>query len=332
MANPTRTIVESLPPGVISSYVFRTGEPARSCADPLEVIARGEADFAWVHVNLADRHSRATITAGGLPPAAETRFTTWDAVDDVELMGDVLVGVVIDLVVNFEQVEEGEDQLHFAIGPRLLMTGRRHALRSAERLRAWLAESQPSVASPTALFEALVDIEVRDITARSAQCGRELERVEDRVLAGAASDERTKLGEVRRGAVKLHRQAARLIGLFARMEQIEEAHEVHRACARRLRLRLEAAHRDLHNVQERAKLLQDEVASTLAEQTNRSLFIISVLTAVFLPTTLVTGAFGMNVKDMPFTEESSGFWYAIALAMAGSLVVVLLLRRLGVKS
>jgi zinc transporter len=332
MGNPTRTIVESLPPGVISSYVFKPGEPPRGCADPFEVLARDETGFAWVHVNLADRHSLAAIAAAGLPPAAEARFTTWDAVDDVELLGDVLVGLVIDLVVNFENVEEGEDQLHFVIGSRLLLTGRRHALRSVERLRAWLGESQPAIASPSALFEALVDIEVRDLTARSNQCVRELERVEDRVLAGGATDDRTKLGELRRGAVKLHRQAARLVGLFYRMEQIEAAGEIHRACARRLRLRLEAVHRDLHNVQERAKLLQDEVSSTLAEQTNRSLFIISVLTAVFLPATLVTGAFGMNVKDLPFTDEPAGFWWAMAIATAGSVVVVWALRRLGVRS
>jgi zinc transporter len=332
MSDRTRTIVESLPPGVISSYVFRTGEPPRRCADALEIVARGEADFAWIHLNLADRHSQAAIAAAALPPAAVARFTAWDSVDDVALVENVLVGLVIDLVVNFERVEEGEEQLHFMIAPRLLMTGRRHALRSAEQLRAWLDESRPAVATPASLFEAMVDIEVKDLTAGATKSRRELEKVEDRVLTRGGSDDRIKLGELRRGAVKLHRQATRLMGLFRGMEQIESLDDEARAPARRLRMKLEAVHMDLHNVQERAKLLQDEVSSYLAEQTNRSLFILSVLTAVFLPATLVTGAFGMNVKDIPFTEEPAGFWWALAIAAIGSVAVVMVLRRLGVRS
>ena len=50
---------------------------------------------------------------------------------------------------------------------------------------------------------------------------------------------------------------------------------------------------------ERAKLLQEELAARLAENTGRNLYVLSILTAVLLPMTLVTGIFGMNVADLP---------------------------------
>lgn len=46
--------------------------------------------------------------------------------------------------------------------------------------------------------------------------------------------------------------------------------------------------------QERARLLQ-EFATRTFEATNLNLYIVSLLTAIFLPLTLITGIFGMNV-------------------------------------
>ena len=60
----------------------------------------------------------------------------------------------------------------------------------------------------------------------------------------------------------------------------------------------------------------------LAEQTNRQLRILSVLTALFLPPTLITGLFGMNVTGLPFGAEGGGFWWVtavIALVCAATL-------------
>ncbi len=44
---------------------------------------------------------------------------------------------------------------------------------------------------------------------------------------------------------------------------------------------------DLTETQERAKLLQEELAARLAEQTNNNLYILSLFTALLLPPSLV---------------------------------------------
>jgi len=67
---------------------------------------------------------------------------------------------------------------------------------------------------------------------------------------------------------------------------------------------------------ERARLLQDEIAGRMTAITNRRLFTLSVLTACMLPSTLVTGFFGMNTKDMPFQSGDGGTWYALLLVIA----------------
>ena len=89
---------------------------------------------------------------------------------------------------------------------------------------------------------------------------------------------------------------------------------------------------DLESIQERARLLQEEIVSRTGEATNLNLYIVSFLTAIFLPITLVTGIFGMNVAGLPWVEEEGGFlWvfgtndpYGDYLARASPLATIFL--------
>ncbi|MFC3125719.1 CorA family divalent cation transporter [Pseudoroseomonas globiformis] len=59
----------------------------------------------------------------------------------------------------------------------------------------------------------------------------------------------------------------------------------------------------------------------VAEEASRRLPILSFLTAVLLPPSLVAGIFGMNVPDLPDTAAPGGFWWAILSILAlGALV------------
>ena len=85
--------------------------------------------------------------------------------------------------------------------------------------------------------------------------------------------------------------------------------------------RFEMIHQEVHAAQERARLLQEEAAGRMAAEANRQLYILSMLTAVFLPATLVTGLFGMNTKGLPFEDQEAGFWLAVVVAIVASMLV-----------
>ena len=51
-----------------------------------------------------------------------------------------------------------------------------------------------------------------------------------------------------------------------------------------------------------------------------------MLTALFLPATLVTGVFGMNTKGLPFGEDEAGFWFAFGIAVMAAGMTYLALR------
>ncbi|GIZ53412.1 magnesium transporter CorA family protein [Noviherbaspirillum aridicola] len=63
--------------------------------------------------------------------------------------------------------------------------------------------------------------------------------------------------------------------------------------------------------------------SAMAHRTSEIMRTLTVITALFMPLTLVTGIFGMNFAQMPLLEDRLGFW--ITMGMMAVIVVVLLL-------
>lgn len=67
----------------------------------------------------------------------------------------------------------------------------------------------------------------------------------------------------------------------------------------------------------------------LTTQSNQLLYMLSVMTAVLLPMTIISGLFGMNVGGLPLVDTPMGFWVASAISLVVAAVVYLFVRRLG---
>ncbi len=70
---------------------------------------------------------------------------------------------------------------------------------------------------------------------------------------------------------------------------------------------------DLAGLVERIKLLQEEIATRMDEQSNRTLFTLTLVTVLALPINIVAGFFGMNVGGIPFSENHHGFWLLVLI-------------------
>ena len=88
-----------------------------------------------------------------------------------------------------------------------------------------------------------------------------------------------------------------------------------------LEQRVAALDTDVLQIQGNLRLLREEVDMQTANRTNANLYILSLLTALLLPPTLVTGFFGMNTGGLPFAAEDHGTALAFA-AMAGAAIAV----------
>jgi zinc transporter len=262
---------------------------------------------------------------------ARALLTDSDTHLQLDYVEQTVIGVIADLHYDEHATRAAVGHLRFAIGDRVLVSARVHALRSVEATRQAISRGR-RMRDAIELLEAIVEHFADVMSEVTAHVAEQLNEIEDRVLDDVPHDERERLAPLRRLAVRTHRQLRTLRALFVRVERPGPIPfpEPLVASSRRLAQRLESLAHELESVQERARLLQDEVAAKLAHETNRHLYALSVITALLLPPTLITGIFGMNTGGLPLTKDDSGFLIAMGLAIFASVLAFWILRRLGV--
>lgn len=324
-------------PGLLWAMQFDRAGRGRLLAPGEPVPERTGDGFLWLHLNLVDARLSPLIAAGrfGPPDLAAAAFAA-DPHQRVAIEDAHAGGVVADLVRAGAEDRQrpGPDaagRLHFVLGEDILVTGRRHPIQGPDAAHD-AATAGRLFPAPAALLEHLAGGVVAAMVRTVAHRGDELNEIEDHVLDDQVRDESRRLGPIRREAVRLRRHLLGLASVFHRLEEAEDEglSETVLATAARMAQRLDALDRDMQVLAERSRLLQDELSAQLARASNRQLHTLSILTALFLPPTLITGLFGMNTKGLPFSEWEDGSTVAMLLAAASAVAVFLLIRRMGI--
>lgn len=333
LSPPGRSLIEGTGlPGLIWSYRFDAEGRAEALdgAAALEAVARRET-WVWLHFDLADVRTAARIAGlPGMPNDAIALLTGPDEHLRMIVAGEMLAGVMPDFAHGAGPDLRNIVAWRFAMAPHLFVTARRRQTLVLGGLHAALREGRRH-AGVLRLFDALVDDLVDTLAALGRELADQLDAIEDALL-DRGETEFEQLGRCRRQAARMRRLMpplrSVLHGLMERPPAWVPADTL-AECAALVR-RAEHLAGDIMAVQERAHALQDEIASRQAEQTNERLALLSVITALLMPPTLISGIFGMNVAGLPFLEHGSGFIAAMGLMAVAFVGMLLLLRRLRV--
>jgi zinc transporter len=307
-------------------WVYRVGVDGTARplvdADPPKLEASGEAGFLWIHLNTADLRVRQWVAAQeAIPAEAKASLISPDTHQSLNGDGSSLWGVLVDYGRDFEQDEDIIRQLRIVATDRFVISARRYPVQSAAAVRRAMQDGA-SFAHPLDLFEMIVD---RILTAMNSAAERlvgDLNVIEDDVLDAAPRDERRRLASLRRSLIRLHRQITGTQRVFARLEHSPRMSPQAHAVVQRLTQELDSLHQELHATNERARLLQDESVSKLTTETNRQLYILTILGTLLMPPTLITGVFGMNTKGLLFAENENGFIYAMLICAASAIAAL----------
>ena len=286
--------------------------------------------FVWLHLNLVDARVPAFLEEfPELTDEMRVALTTHDTHATLTVDEKMIYGTLVDFQRDFDQDTNDLGWLHFAISEHFIITTRLQPLRSVERARMSVEKNGRRFLHPLDIFEALVIEFQRTLISMVIETTEELNQIEDVVYDNALRDERRRLAPVRRTIVRVHRHLRTILSLMRRAaaSDDDEMPEGFDDMAGRLTSRLETVDHDVYALQERARLLHEEIDSKLSSETNRHLNLLSLMTAFLLPPTLVTGFFGMNTTNLPFAGSEHGTAYAIAIIVASILLAWWLLRR-----
>ena len=144
-----------------------------------------------------------------------------------------------------------------------------------------------------------------------------VDQTEDELLAAKLDHQRARLGELRRLLVRLQRLLAPEPAALFRLLQHpptwmapDDVEELRQSTEE-----FSVVLHDMSSLQERIKLLQEEIAASVNEDNGRSLFVLTVVTVLALPINILAGLFGMNVGGIPLADNPHGFWIVVAIVV-----------------
>lgn len=65
---------------------------------------------------------------------------------------------------------------------------------------------------------------------------------------------------------------------------------------------------ELDTIRDKVILIQEELANSLSEDLNKKMYILSIISAIFLPLTFLTGLLGINVGGIPGASNENAFY------------------------
>ncbi len=134
------------------------------------------------------------------------------------------------------------------------------------------------------------------------------------------SDRQRRLIDIRQTATKLRRylfpQRDALSTLT--IEDLDWFKERDRSRVREAAERITRLAEELDSLGDRAIILHDQLLAERSDRMNRTMLILTVVTAVFLPLTLITGLLGINVGGIPGAGSAYAFWtVTVGLGLLG---------------
>jgi len=306
---------------LVCGFLFAPHQPGRPLGLPEAVawLARPAVagEFIWLHFNLANSGVEKWMQAHlALPEEFFEALHMGSRTTRIEDASDTLIAVVNDVAFEFSFDPSEIASLWLSVSERLAVSARLHPLRSIDRLRQAVKDGDRFESSTELLIHLMHDqgdVLVRIVREATLQ----VDAIEDKMLGGKLRQRRADLGRMRRVLVRLQRLLAPEPGsLFRLLRQPPPWVAQHdldelRQATEEFSLVL----RDLAELQERIKLLQEEMAAQLNEQTNRSLFTLTVVTVLALPINIVAGLLGMNVGGIPLAQEPHGFAVIVAFVV-----------------
>ncbi len=230
--------------------------------------------------------------------------------------------------INHNPGAEPEDMISVRIwaASNIVISMRSYPVKAIHEVREETARGD-GPATPGGLIVQIAERLVDNIEPVVEQLKEEADEFEEMLLSGKERLPATSLAEFRRTILILRRYILPQREAMGQLQKegrslFDEDHAVH---LRETADRITRIAEELDSIRDRATVLQDQIAGQRQEQLNQRLLALSIISAVFLPLSYVTGLLGMNLSGIPYHDQPLSFGVVtIATVVFGAGIVAFL--------
>lgn len=289
-----------------------------------------EDTLGWVHID--GNHPDAEQWIGEhldyLDPQAVEALVDRASRPRITRLGDGLM--IILRAINFNEGEDPEDMisLRIWIDAHRIVTVSLRRVRAIERLDAQLSRGEgPETAG--AFLVALIEDLTGKIGEFQADLDTNAEALEEQIIAEIGDHLRGEVVNLRLQVIAARRFLGPQRDVIRAMAEsdnpvidAETRRELEEEAVKMTRIV-----EDLDELRDQAMILREELSGQLSDRLNRNMFVMSVVSVIFLPLGFLTGLFGVNVGGMPGVNDGDAFYWLVGwLSLLVALLVVFLWR------
>lgn len=283
-----------------------------------QLAAWSEADgILWVHLDYTVASARDWLFAHA-PEHADfiEILLTDESRPRTSVIGDTALIALRGVNLHPEANPEDMVGLRFWVSARRVVTARRRRLLSVSDTREALVKGEgPGDAGD--IVVTLADRLTRRMEGTIEDLEDRVAGIEEDALESSGTELRREIADIRRVTIMLRRYLTPQREALSNLgqERLSWMDATHRLRLREVLDRLVRHIEDLDSVRERAAVNQEELANRQAEVMNGRMYVLSLVSAIFLPLGFLTGLLGVNVGGIPGSESSYGFLTFVALVV-----------------
>lgn len=195
-------------------------------------------------------------------------------------------------------------------------------------------ERMDSLTSPVHAMIEIADEMIARIERYTFELDEQVDLSEDRALDDPSKKQRLEIMDFRRSVIGLRRyllpQRETMMTLSRSTSKLIS--EEDRQTITDLYYRSARITDQLDAIRERLSLIQEEITAIISDAINQNMYVLSIISLVFLPLGFLTGLFGVNVGGMPMVAgeggmlEGIGFWLVVAGCVIAAAFILIIMR------
>ena len=305
---------------VIAFLLDKKGGAVELSYEELNSVDRSEK-ILWVHFDYSSLEAADWITnKSGIDSIAIDALLTEETRPRTTILDDSLLIALRGVNLNPNSKPEDMVSIRLYISTDLIISTRKRDILSVVEIIDILKKG----VGPKSSSEFLTELTYR-ITARMEDVINQIEDrthfLEENLMDSADLKFRNEILSIRRETIILRRylspQKEALNKLYN--DKITWINEYERIELRETNDQLIRHIEELDTIRDKVSLLQEELSNTLSDQMNKKMYILSIISAIFLPLTFLTGLLGINIGGIPGASDDNAFYiFSIILVMVTS--------------
>ncbi len=214
--------------------------------------------------------------------------------------------------INFNEESEMEDMvvLQMWVSKNMLITVRDEKIKTITEMKENLDKRKSFDGNLTDILVEICERMTEKIADITFEIYEKVDELEEDLFEKSEKEFRSNIANIRRNIVGLRRFIVPQKEVFAKLI-ISKSNIISKSEKKDLREVYERVLRiieDLNAARERAAVTQEEFNGKMADQMNKTMYVLAIVSTLFLPLSFITGLLGINVGGMPGIENANAFY------------------------